>query len=271
MSFATETGSSVEPEAAGRPPARLEIRGLAKHFGGVHVFSDVSFDVPAGQITALVGPNGAGKSTLINLVCGVLTPDVGDILKDGQRLLGLPPHAIAARGVARTFQDVRVFPTLSVLENMLVALPDQPGDHLLQLLRRGWQAAERRNRGVAMDLLDRVGLADVAERAAEDVPFGSQKLLGVMRAVATGADTLLLDESTTGLEVSRIPLAIQVFRDLRAQGKTLLLIEHNMDVVADIADHVVVLHGTVIALGSADRVLRDERVIREYLGRLYDA
>jgi ABC-type branched-subunit amino acid transport system ATPase component len=116
-----------------------------------------------------------------------------------------------------------------------------------------------------------VGLADAANRAAEEIPFGSQKLLGVARAIATGADTLLLDESTTGLEVSRVPLAMQVFRDLREAGKTLLLIEHNMDVVADIADQVVVLHGTVIAVGSAQHVLRDARVIREYLGRLYDA
>lgn len=251
--------------------ARLAIRGLGKHFGGVRVFSDVSFEAPAGRITALVGPNGAGKSTLINLVCGVLSPDAGEIVKDGRGLLGLAPHAVAARGIARTFQDVRVFPTLTVLENVLVALPDQPGDRLRRLVRGGWGEAERRNREAAMDLLGRLDLTDVAHRLAEDVPFGTQKLLGLARAVATGADTLLLDESTTGLEVSRIPLAMQLFADLRATGKTLLLVEHNMDVVADIADQVVVLHGTVIALGSADRVLRDERVIREYLGRLYDA
>jgi ABC-type branched-subunit amino acid transport system ATPase component len=253
------------------PTARLEVRGLAKHFGGVRVFSDVTFQAPAGRITSLVGPNGAGKSTLINLVTGVLRPDAGEILKDGRGLLGLPPHAMAARGVARSFQDVRVFPTLSVLENVQVALPDQPGDSVLRLFRRGWRAAEQRHRQAALELLARVGLDDVAYRAAEDVPFGSQKLLGLVRAVATGADTLLLDETTTGLEVSRIPLATRFLRELRDAGKTLLLIEHNMDVVADIADHVVVLHGTVIAAGSADHVLRDERVIREYLGRLYDA
>jgi ABC-type branched-subunit amino acid transport system ATPase component len=269
MSFATESQPSIVE--AGRGSARLEMQGLAKHFGGVRVFSDVSFDAPRGRITALVGPNGAGKSTLINLVCGVLTPDAGSIARDGQSLLGLTPQAVARRGVARTFQDVRVFPTLSVLDNVLAALPDQPGESAWKLLRPGWRATERRNRDLAMDVLGRVGLADVAPRAAEDIPFGSQKLLGVARAIATGADTLLLDESTTGLEVSRIPLAMQVFRDLREAGKTLLLIEHNMDVVADIADQVVVLHGTVIARGSAQHVLRDARVIREYLGRLYDA
>jgi ABC-type branched-subunit amino acid transport system ATPase component len=271
MSFATESQPSTQPAASGDRTARLEIHGLAKHFGGVRVFSDVSFATPRGRITALVGPNGAGKSTLINLVCGVLAPDAGAIVKDGQSLLGLTPQAVAQRGIVRTFQDVRVFPTLSVLENVLVALPDQPGERVGKLFRPGWRAAERRNHDLAMDVLARVGLADVAQRAAEAIPFGSQKLLGVARAVATGADTLLLDESTTGLEVSRIPLAMQVFRDLRDSGKTLLLIEHNMDVVADIADQVVVLHGTVIAVGSAQHVLRDERVIREYLGRLYDA
>jgi ABC-type branched-subunit amino acid transport system ATPase component len=277
MSSATELDQgfrSINSSSTGatqQPPARLEIRGLAKHFGGVRVFSDVSFEAPAGQITALVGPNGAGKTTLINIVCGVISPGAGDILKDGSRLLGLPPHAIAARGIARTFQDVRVFPTLTVEENVLVALPAQPGDSVWRLFRPGWREAERRNREIAMDFLARVGLADVMHRPAEDIPFGSQKLLGLARAIATGADTLLLDESTTGLEVNRIPLAMQLFRDLRASGKTLLLIEHNMDVVADVADHVVVLHGTVIALGTAARVLGDQRVIREYLGRLYDA
>jgi ABC-type branched-subunit amino acid transport system ATPase component len=270
MSFATESQASADVGGTAAP-ARLEIAGLAKHFGGVRVFSDVSFQALAGRITALVGPNGAGKSTLINLVCGVLAPDTGTIVKDGQSLLGLSPQAVAARGVARTFQDVRVFPTLSVLENVLVALPDQPGERVSGLLRPGWRAAERRNRERAMDMLAQVGLTDVAQQPAESIPFGSQKLLGVARAMATGADTLLLDESTTGLEVSRIPLAMQVFRDLRDAGKTLLLIEHNMDVVADIADQVVVLHGSVIAVGSAEHVLRDERVIREYLGRLYDA
>ena len=271
MSFATELGSTSSASGSSAAPARLEVRGLAKQFGGVRVFSDVSFQALAGRISALVGPNGAGKSTLINLACGVLNPDAGDVLKDGTSLLGLSPHARAARGVARTFQDVRVFPTLSVLENVLVAFPSQPGDRVWRLFRRGWQAAEQHNRAAALDLLSRLGLDAVADKAAEDVPFGSQKLLVVARAVATGADTLLLDESTTGLEVSRIPLAINLFRELRAAGKTLLLIEHNMDVVADVADHVVVLHGTVIATGSPERVLRDERVIREYLGRLYDA
>jgi ABC-type branched-subunit amino acid transport system ATPase component len=270
MNSATDAQPASHIEEATAPP-RLEIRGLAKHFGGVHVFSDVSFQAPTAQITALVGPNGAGKSTLINLISGVLRPDAGDILKDGRSLLGVPPHAMAARGLARTFQDVRVFATLSVLENVLVALPDQPGDSVRRLFGRLWRSAEQKNRRTAMDLLAQVGLDDVASKAAEDIPFGSQKLLGVVRAIATGADTLLLDESTTGLEVSRIPLAMQLFRDLRAAGKTLLLVEHNMDVVADIADHVVVLYGSVIAAGSADRVLRDERVIREYLGRLYDA
>jgi ABC-type branched-subunit amino acid transport system ATPase component len=269
MSFATESQPSVLAGASGS--ARLQIQGLAKHFGGVRVFSDVSFDAPSGRITALVGPNGAGKSTLINLVCGVLAPDAGAITKDGQSLLGLTPQGVARRGVARTFQDVRVFPTLSVLENVLIAMPDQPGESVTNLFRPGWRAAERRNRDLGMQVLARMGLSEVARRPAEDIPFGSQKLLGVARAVATGADTLLLDESTTGLEVSRIPLAMQVFRDLRDAGKTLLLIEHNMDVVADIADQVVVLHGTVIARGSAQHVLRDEQVIREYLGRLYDA
>lgn len=257
MSSATEAG--------------LDVQGLAKRFGGVQVFSDVSFQAPAGRITALVGPNGAGKSTFINLVCGVFPADEGEIRKDGLRLNGLRPHQVVSRGVGRTFQDVQVFPTMTVLENVMVAMPRQPGDAPWKVFGRGWVRAERENRDFALALLARMGLEDVMDRPAEEVPFGSQKLLGVARAVATGADTLLLDESTTGLELSRVPVATKFFRELRAEGKTLLLIEHNMDVVADVADHVVVLHGTVIASGAADQVLRDEGVIREYLGRLYDA
>jgi len=250
---------------------KLEYRNLAKHFDGLHVFADVTFEVPAGGITALIGPNGAGKSTLINMTCGVFAPDSGTIVKDGRDLHGLrAPRALAA-SLARTFQNVRVFPTLTVLENVLVAFPDQPGDDPWRLFAPAARAAEERHRATALQLLERLGLGADAHRRADAIPFGSQKLLALARVTATGADTLLLDETTTGLEISRLPLVLEFLRVLRSEGRTILLVEHNMDVVTDLADVVVVLHGTVIAQGTPQHVLHDEQVIREYLGRIYHA
>ncbi len=249
---------------------KLEYRELHKHFDGLVVFRDVSFDVPSGQITALIGPNGAGKSTLINMTCGVFPPDAGRIVKDGNDLRGLTACRALGASLVRTFQNVRIFSTLSVLENVLVAFPDQPGDAPWRLFGNAWKTAEERNRRSAFAMLERLGLAADAERRADAIPFGSQKLLALARATATGADTLLLDETTTGLEISRVPLVLDFLRTLRAEGRTILLVEHNMDVVTGVADSVVVLHGTVIAQGPPERVLQDEAVIRDYLGRIYN-
>jgi len=249
----------------------LEIQGLAKHFGGVVVFTEVSFQAAPGQITALIGPNGAGKSTLVNIVCGVLEQDAGTVIKDGRDLRGLKPARAVAAGLARTFQDVRIFPTMTLLENVMVAFPNQPGDRILNVLGSGWQATERRNHMQAMGLLEELGLAPNARVEAEQTPFGDQKLAGLARAVATGAGTLLLDEPASGVETARLPLLMNALKKLRDQGKTVLLIDHNVEVVADVADVVVVLQGTVIASGETKSVLQDERVIKEYLGRIYDA
>ena len=250
---------------------RLEYRELYKHFDGLVVFNDVTFGVPPGRITALIGPNGAGKSTLINMTCGVFPPDGGTIFKDGHDLRALTAPRALGLSLARTFQNVRVFSTLSVLENVLVAFPGQPGDDPWGLFGTGSRNAEARNRGAGLQLLDRLGLAGDAERRADEIPFGSQKLLALARVAATGADTLLLDETTTGLEISRVPLVLDFLRALRAEGRTILLVEHNMEVVTGVADSVVVLHGTVIAQGTPQAVLHDEGVIREYLGRIYHA
>jgi ABC-type branched-subunit amino acid transport system ATPase component len=250
---------------------KLEYRDLYKHFDGLQVFQNVTFAVPAGQITALIGPNGAGKSTLINMTCGVFPQDGGSIFKDGREVRGLAASSALELSLARTFQNVRVFQTLSVLENVMVAFPNQPGDTPWRLFGRSWKAAEERNRLLALEFLERVGLTRDAGRRASEIPFGSQKLLALVRATATGADTLLLDETTTGLEVSRVPLVAAFLRALRNDGRTILLVEHNMEVVSELADSVVVLHGTVIAQGTPQQVLRDEAVIRDYLGRIYSA
>src|SRR5712692_3047148 len=186
--------------------SKLEYRGLTKFFGGVQVFTDVTFAAAAGQITALIGPNGAGKRTLINITCGVFPPTGGEVIKDDAPLNGITPSRALTYSLARTFQDVRVFPYLTVLENVMVAFPDQPGDRPWLLLGRRSRQVEEQHRAEALELLDSLGLSRDTDRTAESIPFGSQKLLALARAAATGADTLLLDEPATGLEVSRVPL-----------------------------------------------------------------
>jgi ABC-type branched-subunit amino acid transport system ATPase component len=252
----------------------LQIKQLAKHFGGVRVFEDVTFDVPPRRVTALLGPNGAGKTTIINIICGIFPADHGEVYLGGQSLLGIQPHQTIERGIVRTFQDVRIFPSLTALENVLTAFPRQSGDRLWEVFLAAGRVAgeERKNRARAMELLDQVDLAAEANRPAEELPFGQQKLLGLVRAVATGAGLLLLDEPSTGVEVSLVPNVTRLIRYLvDEEARSVLLIEHNVDVVREIADQVVVLQGTVITSGTCDAVLNDERVIREYLGRLYDA
>jgi ABC-type branched-subunit amino acid transport system ATPase component len=205
------------------------------------------------------------------MTCGVFPQDGGTIFKDGHELPQRPASQALSVSLARTFQNVRVFSTLSVLENVMVAFPKQPGDAPWRLFGKTWKDVEERNRERAVRLLEAVGLTGDSERRADAIPFGSQKLLALVRATATGADTLLLDETTTGLEMSRVPLVLDFLRALRAEGRTILLVEHNMDVVTGVADSVVVLHGTVIAQGTPQQVLHDEAVIRDYLGRIYSA
>jgi branched-chain amino acid transport system permease protein len=252
----------------------LEVCALAKNFGGVRVFEGLTLQAPRGQVTACIGPNGDGKTTLINIICGLIRADRGRVLLDGADMSGIRPHQTVKRGIGRTFQDVRIIPLLSALENVLVAFPDQRGESLRHIFLPGRRvsAEERWNRERATTLLDAVGLVSVADRPAGELPFGQQKLISLVRLIATGVSVLLLDEPATGVEREFQPYIIRAIQRLvRDEGKAVLVVEHNMDVVREVADHVVVLHGTVIASGPADTVVKDERVIREYLGRLYNA
>ena len=232
----------------------LRLESLAMYFGGVHVFDDVSMQIPPGQVTACIGPNGAGKTTLINIICGVLRAPQGRVFLDGAPLDGTAPYRMVKRGVGRTFQDVRIFPSLTTIENVLVAFPGQRGEqlHHVFLPTRGAGAEERRNRDKARALLAMVAMTDVADRPAGELPFGQQKLLSLLRAVATGARLLLLDEPAAGVEIELIPRMTGLVRRLVAEeGRGALLVEHNIDVVREIADQVVVLQGGgVIALRS---------------------
>ena len=251
----------------------LRIDRLAMNFGGVFVFEDVSIEIPPGKVTACIGPNGAGKTTIINIVCGVFPPRAGDIFVDGVKLQGVRPFDTVRHGLCRSFQDVRIFPFLTAIENIPVAMPGQTGETLIGLFSPAAKAQERANRDKAMRLLEAVKLETAAERPAGELPFGQQKLLSLLRAVATGARVLLLDEPAAGVEIDLIPRVIDLIRGLvKAEGRATFLVEHNIDLVREVADQVCVLQGGhIIASGTAQRVLGDETVIREYLGRVYNA
>jgi ABC-type branched-subunit amino acid transport system ATPase component len=205
----------------------------------------------------------------------VYKPYAGRVYLDGRPLDRIRPHQTVRHGIARTFQDVRIFPHLTALENVQSAMPEQRGERLRHLFRpgAGLGAEFRRHREQAMALLESVALADAAGRQAGELPFGRQKLLSLVRAVATGAPYLLLDEPAAGVEAEMVARVIELITRLaRDEGRAALLIEHNVEVVREVASHVVVLQGGgIIASGSAEHVLNDERVIREYLGRIYNA
>jgi ABC-type branched-subunit amino acid transport system ATPase component len=250
--------------------ALLEIRGLVKHFLGVTAVDRVDLTVEPGELVSLIGPNGSGKTTLFNCVTGYLPPDGGRIVFRGRDLTSVAPHRVARLGLTRTFQQVSVFARLSALENLLVFLQQHQEEHLLarlvrtrRLRRLEAEAVERARR-----LLDLVGLGAKADAAAGSLSYGQRKLLAFAGALMADPELLLLDEPAAAVNPTMIEQMKQHILALHRQGKTVLLVEHNMDVVMDISQRVVVLdHGQKIAEGSPEAIRRDPRVIEAYFGR----
>lgn len=247
----------------------LRVENLTRRFGGVVAVDDVSFGVGAGEIVGLIGPNGAGKTTAINLLTGLLSPTSGLIEFDGRRLDGLAAHQIAAAGVARTYQNIRLFRGLSALDNVIV------GTHLRTcapfVARLAFAPSVRREeeaaRGSARALLDRVNLGGREAARATSLPYGEQRRLEIARALAAQPKLLLLDEPAAGMNPAEMDVLIRLIRSLRDEGQTILLIEHNMQVVMGVCDRIVVLSfGRKIAEGTPSEISRDKDVITAYLG-----
>jgi ABC-type branched-subunit amino acid transport system ATPase component len=250
--------------------ALLEVRGLVKRFLGVTAVDGVDLAVEAGEVVSLIGPNGSGKTTLFNCVTGYLGADDGRVLFRGRDLTGAPPHRVARLGVGRTFQQVSVFPRLTALENLLVFLQQHQEERLLARLVRapGVRRLEAEAIERARRLLDLVGLAAKADAAAGSLSYGQRKLLAFAGALMPDPELLLLDEPAAAVNPTMIAQMKAHIRALHRAGKTVLLVEHNMDVVMDISQRVVVLdHGQKIAEGPPEAIRRDARVIEAYFGR----
>lgn len=242
------------------------VRGLSKSFGGLRAVQDVTLDVSRGEVLGVIGANGAGKSTFLNLLTGFLRPDAGTVTFRGRDLTRQASYRISRAGVARTFQDLRLFDALTVAENMLACMPEYRTSGLLGAFR----PTGRLGRGAAEKLtamMEFLGLTELTDTVVADISYGEQKLVALGRVLAAEGDLILLDEPLAGLSESMVERTTRIVAELAAEGRTVLLIDHNVDAVMRTVDRIVVFdHGAKIADGDVAMVRRDERVQAAYLG-----
>lgn len=247
----------------------LELKSVNKSFGGLKAVDNLSIAIPEGKITSLIGPNGAGKTTIFNIISGFIKADKGVIFYQGEKINNNSPYQIACMGIGRLFQDVRVFDKLSVLDNVLLAKEDQPGENPFISLfnRKKMRSFEESNLIKAREWIEFVGLSEKEESFAEDLSFGQQKLLSLSRLLAGDSNLMLLDEPASGVHPAMLKDILSILKGLTRQGRTIILIEHDMRVVNEISDWVILLNsGKLVSFGLPDEIMNDEVLKEVYLG-----
>lgn len=244
----------------------LKVKNLSKSFEGLSAVSNCSFQIKDNSITALIGPNGAGKTTMFNLISGFLTPDSGKIIFDGHDITSALPHKRAMRGIGRTFQLIRIFPELSVIDNVMTAFTENRRSFIeIFMPRKKYQMEIHRK---SMELLEQVNLSEHARTTASALSYGQKKLLEIVRAIALQSKLFLLDEPAAGVNRTMLNKIIELIKELKHQGKTVLIIEHDMGFVMNLCESIIVMDkGQEIALGPPKKIQRNKKVLEAYLGK----
>jgi branched-chain amino acid transport system permease protein len=266
---ATSLSPQVDLDVVPEREIVLRAENLHKSFGGVKAVNGLSFELQRGAITALVGPNGAGKTTVFNLLTGAIRLDSGSVWLDGEDVTGMRPDVLARRGLVRSFQDVKLFGDLSVYENVMLGVQNHPGETGTGLFFRAGQSRvfERQARERALEWLSFVGMAGDANRPAGALGYGQQKLVAVARVLASEARVLLLDEPASGIDHSWVDVTLDLISEIRSTGRTICVVEHNLHVVGQLADHVYFMElGRVTAEGGLAELTSDPRLAEAYFG-----
>jgi len=247
----------------------LDVRGITQRFGGITALEDISFRVEKGTITGVIGPNGAGKTTLFNIATGIYSQTCGQIVLDGTDISRVPAERLASQGLVRTFQNIELFGSMTVLENVMVGLHTQSRSGILACMgKMPWHLSEeRRIRARAMEWLEFCGITDLADQVANSLPFGKGRMLEIARAMAVEPRIMLMDEPAAGLNNRETNELAVLIRKIRDTGVTVVLVEHDMELVMDICDHIVVLNlGKLLAEGTPREIQENAAVIAAYLG-----
>ena len=247
----------------------LEIKNITKNFGGISALTDVSFSINKGEIFGLIGPNGAGKTTMFNMITNMFAPTSGEIIFDGEQITGIKPYQITDKGICRTFQNIRLFPQMNVLENIMVGGHSRTRSGVLKsvLRTKSQRNEETKLREFARDLMELVGLSNYDEVIAENLSYGQQRRLEIARALASNPKLLLLDEPAAGMNETETESLFDLIKKVQARGVTVLIIEHDMPLVMKLCDRITVLNfGKKLAEGTPEEIQNNQTVIEAYLG-----